>query len=142
MGDDFEPSDSAYTNAHPPSNRRILWIMGIIGIGGSLAGAAYVSVGFGVGVLIGTVFAFLNYYWLQRSLKAMFGALAAGEQPRMLAGKYFLRYLVLGAVLAVVYAVEPFPVGALILGMAGIGFAVVIEGFIRIFSSIFSSKEI
>jgi hypothetical protein len=142
MGDDFEPSDSAYTDPHPPSNRRILWIMGIVGVLGSIAGAVYVSADFGIGFFLGTVFAFLNYYWLHRSLKAMFGALADGEQPRMLAGKYFLRYVVLGAVLAVLYAMGVFPIGAIILGMAGVGFAVVIEGFIRIFSSIFSSKEI
>ena len=142
MGDEFEPSGSADTDAHPPSNRRILWVMFFVGIAGAAAGAAYISAGFGVGVLIGTAFAFLNYIWLQRSLKTIFAAAAAGEKPRMLVGKYFLRYLVLGLAVAVVYIAGWVPIASLILGMAAFGFATVIEGFIRVFSSIFSSKEI
>ncbi|MEP7211909.1 MAG: ATP synthase subunit I [Acidobacteriota bacterium] len=142
MGDDFEPSDSAYTDAQPPSNRRILWLMLIVGIIGAIAGAAFFSAGFGIGVLIGTAFAFLNYIWLQRSLKTIFAAAERGERPRMLVGKYFLRYLVLGLVIAVVYIAGWVPIASLILGMAAFGFATVIEGFIRIFSSIFSSREI
>ena len=142
MGDDFEPSDSANTDAPPPSNRRLLWLMLIVGIIGAIAGAAFFSPGFGVGVLIGTAFAFLNYIWLQRSLKTIFAAAERGERPRMLVGKYFLRYLVLGLVIAVVYIAGWVPIASLILGMAAFAFATVIEGFIRIFSSIFSSKEI
>jgi hypothetical protein len=57
-------------------------------------------------------------------------------------GKYFLRYLVLGLVIAVVYIAGWVPIASLILGMAAFAFATVVEGFIRIFSSIFSSKEI
>jgi len=142
MGDEFEPSDSAHTDAHPPSNRRILWVMLFVGIVGAIAGAAYVSGGFGLGVLIGTAFAFLNYIWLQQSLKTIFAAAANGERPRMLVGKYFLRYLVIGAAVAVFYIAGWVPIASLILGMAAFGFATVIEAFIRVFSGIFSSKEI
>lgn len=142
MGDEFDLSDKAYIDSQPPSNGRILWIMGIVGLAGSIAGTAYISAGFGAGILIGTAFAFLNYIWLQHSLKAMLAAAVEGEKPRMLAVKYFLRYLVLAAVLAFVYFTELLPIGALILGMAGIAFATVMEGSIRIFLSIFSSKEI
>ena len=142
MSDELEPYDNEKLNLRPPSNRRILWIMGVVGIVGAIAGAAYISAGFAAGVLIGTAFAFINYIWLQRSLKTIFAAAASGEKPRMLVGKYFLRYLVLGLVIAVIYAVGWVPIAALILGMAGFGFATVIEGFIRIFSSVFSGKEI
>lgn len=142
MGDDFEPSDSAYTDTHPPSNRRILWLVAILGLAGTIAGTIMISARFGTGILIGTIFAFLNYVWLQRSLRSMFSSVEQGEQPRMLAVKHFLRYLMLAAVLGIVYLTDMLPIGALILGMAGFAFATVVEGFIRIFSSIFSSKEI
>ena len=52
----------------------------------------------------------------------------------MLAGKYFLRYIVLAIVVAVIYAADLLPVVALLLGLGAFGFAVVIEGLIRIMS--------
>jgi hypothetical protein len=113
-----------------------------VGIVGAIAGTAYISARFGLGVLIGTAFAFLNYICLQRSLEKIFSAAARGERPRMMVGKYFLRYVALGAVVAVVYIAGWIPIASLILGMAAFGFATVIEAFIRVFSGIFSSKEI
>jgi hypothetical protein len=67
-------------------------------------------------------------------LRKIFAAAESGERPRMLAGKYFLRYVVLAIVVAVVYAADLLPIVALILGLGAFAFAVVIEGLIRIFS--------
>jgi len=116
--------------------------MGIVGIAGTIAGAMFLTINFGLGFFIGTAFAFLNYIWLQQSLKTIFAAAASGERPRMLAGRYFLRYLVLGTAVAVIYAAGWVPIEALIIGMAGFGIATVAEGFISIFSNVFSEKEI
>ena len=142
MSDELDPSQYARSDARPPSHGRLLVIMAAVGVVGAAAGGIYISAPFGVGVLIGTGFAFLNYFWLRRSLRTIFAAAAGGEKPRMLVGKYFLRYLVLGLAIAVVYVAGWVPIASLVLGMAAFGFATVIEGFIRIFSSIFSSKEI
>lgn len=142
MSGDAEPVLEAKEAIEPPSHRRILVLMAVIGVFGSVAGFAYVSAAFAIGVLIGTAFAFVNYFWLKRSLKNIFEVAASSEKPRMLVGKYFLRYLLLGVVIAAIYATGSIPIVALILGMAGFGFAVVAEGFIRIFTSIFSGKEI
>ena len=136
MGEDFEPSaDQTGNDVRPLSHRRILSIMAILGIGGAIAGFAFESFAFGLGIVIGTALAFANYYWLKSSLRKIFDAARSGERPRMLAGKYFLRYIVLGLVVAVIYAAGLVPIIALILGMAGFGFAVVIEGIIRMIST-------
>jgi hypothetical protein len=107
--------------------------MAVLGIAGGIAGFAFGSFRFGLGVLIGTALAFVNYYWLKSSLRKIFAAAESGERPRMLAGKYFLRYLVLAGVIAVIYAADLLPVVALILGLGAFGFAVVVEGLIRMF---------
>lgn len=132
MGENSEPSVLEAENARPPSNERILWIMAAIGAGGAIAGAAFGSLRFGLGILVGTALAFANYFWLKSSLGKIFAAAESGERPRMLAGKYFLRYVILAAVVAVIYAADLLPIVAVILGLAAFGFAVVVDGMIRI----------
>ena len=128
MSEEIEPS------VGPPSHQRILVIMAVLGVAGGIAGAIFHSAGFGLGVLIGTALAFANYYWLKFSLRKIFKPAESGERPRMLAGKYFLRYIVIGLIVALIYATGIVPIVALILGLAGFGFAVVIDGMIRIVS--------
>jgi hypothetical protein len=60
----------------------------------------------------------------------------------MLAGKYFVRYIVLAIVVAMIYMTGVLPIVAVILGLAAFGFAVVVEGLIRIFETFFREKEI
>ncbi len=134
MGEDFEPSAEQSENIRPVSHERILVIMAALGIIGGIAGFAFSSLRFGLGILVGTALAFVNYYWLKSSLRKIFSAAQHGERPRMLAGKYFLRYVVLAIVVAVIYAAGLLPIVAMILGLGAFGFAVVIEGLIRIFS--------
>lgn len=142
MSDDLQPVEDQQS-IMPISHQRILVIMAVLGVLGGIAGFAFVSSSVGFGVLIGSFLAFVNYYWLKVSLKKVFdNAAADGEKPRLLALRYFTRYLVLGCIIAIFYATEAVSIVGLILGMAGFGFAVVVEGFIRIFSSVFSGKEI
>ena len=138
MSDDLEPvAVEDQKPIMPISHERILVIMAGMGVLGTISGFAFVSVKFGLGVLIGSILAFVNYYWLKISLKKVFdNAAASGEKPRLLALRYFTRYLILGGIIAIFYATEAVSIVALILGMAGFGFAVVVEGFIRIFAGI------
>ena len=143
MSDDLEPLTTDDKPIMPISHTRILAIMAGLGLIGTIAGFVFVSAKFGAGVLAGSVLAFVNYYWLKVSLRKVFdGAAAEGEKPRLSALRYFMRYAILACVVAALYATGAVEVMALILGMAGFGFAVVIEGFLRIFSSVFSGKEI
>ncbi|MEO7674092.1 MAG: ATP synthase subunit I [Pyrinomonadaceae bacterium] len=143
MSDEIEPVVPVEQAIVPLSHRRILVIMAVIGLVGSIAGSALVSFSFGAGVFIGSLLAFANYYWLKGSLKKIFDlAAATGERPRLLALKYFVRYVVLAACVAIVYVTGIASAVGVILGMGGFGFAVVIEGILRIFSNPVSEKEI
>ncbi len=143
MSDEIEPVVPVEQAIVPLSHRRILVIMAAIGLAGSILGSAMISVSLGAGVFIGSVLAFVNYYWLKVSLKKIFDLAAeTGERPRLLALKYFARYLVLGAIVAILYATAAVSIVGVILGMGSFGFAVVIEGILRIFSNPVSEKEI
>lgn len=135
VNEDPEPADEGQQLTTPPRNERILMILAILGVGGSIVGAAAVSARFGLAVLIGCVLAFVNYYWMQHSLKKIFSSTAEGEKPRFLGAGYFVRYLVLGTVVAFIYTLDLLPISGLLVGMAGFGFAILIEGFLRVFNS-------
>ncbi len=125
----------------PPSHSRILVLMAVLGAAGAIAGAVILSLRFGLGVLFGTGLAFINYYWLKHSLQRVFAEVAEGEKPRISALRYILRYVSLAAVVAIIFATDVLPVVAVILGLGAFGFAVVVDGIIRIFSGPAESKE-
>ena len=134
MGEEFDPSETPAQPGPAPSNQRILVIMAVLGFAGGIAGIAFSSMRSGLAIWVGSALGFANYFWLKSSLRKIFSAAESGERPRMLAGKYFLRYIVLGAVVAVIYAADLLPIGAVILGLMTFAFAVVIEGLMRMFS--------
>lgn len=124
------------------AHRRILWIMAIVLAVAVAVSLIYAERDFTLGLIIGGSLAFLNYYWLKLSLENIFGAMAAqGEKPRFLAARYFLRYATLGAVVAIVYFTKVASPVAVLLGLSSIAPAVVVEGFIRIFTSNNSSNN-
>lgn len=135
MNDEREPVGESQQLTTPLQHSRILVILAVLGILGTVAGIAFHSTRFGLGILVGSALAFANYYWLKRSLKSIFAAAADGEKPRMLAGSYFLRYIILGLVIAIIYAGDLLPIVPVILGMGGFGFAVIVEAFLRIVSA-------
>lgn len=142
MSDDSEPGKQNIDNVMPPSHGRILVIMAMLGLFGGFAGMAYHSASFGFGVWFGCGLAFVNYYWLKNSLRRTFESAAEGEKPKVSAIRYILRYFTMGAIIALVFITDALPIVAVILGMAGFGFAVVVEGIIRILSYFFNAREI
>ncbi|MEO5858126.1 MAG: ATP synthase subunit I [Pyrinomonadaceae bacterium] len=135
MNEDLEPPGSDQQLTTPPRNERILVILAVLSVGGSIAGTAAVSARFGLAVVIGCVLAFVNYFWMQRSLKKIFSSAAEGEKPRFLGHGYFVRYVILACVVAFFYTLDLLPISGLLLGMAGFGFAILVEGFLRVFNS-------
>ncbi|HVE58112.1 MAG TPA: ATP synthase subunit I [Pyrinomonadaceae bacterium] len=123
------------------SHRRILTLMALAALLGSIAGFIFDGLNFGIGVLIGGALSLVNYYWLKRSLKVVFDKAIAGEQPQFLAGKYFLRYLTFGMVLAIVYLTKAVPIIAVLLGLASFALAIIFEAIIRLFNSFSNKKE-
>jgi len=117
----------------PPTHGRILLIMAILGLLGSIVGVVFRSLEFGIGILIGTALAFVNYYWLQYSLRRVFADAEEGQKPKLSVLRYVSRYLALAAVIAFIYVTGVLPVIPVILGMCAFAFAVVMDGIIRIF---------
>ena len=142
MSGDTEPIAEEPGNVVPLTHRRILTVMAAVAVLSSLISFVSVSWQFGLGVLFGGILSFINYYWLKFSLKKVFERTAHGERPRFLAVRYLSRYLVLGGILLIVFLTKTVPVVSVILGMASFAFAIVIEGFIRLFASFFKKKEI
>jgi hypothetical protein len=143
MSEISEPVATVENQGAPQlSHRRILWIMTIILIVGVAVSLLYAQRDFTLGLIIGGALAFLNYYWLKLSLKNIFGAMAAaGEKPRFLVMRYFLRYATLGSVIAIVYITNIASLLAVLLGLSSIAPAVVVEGLIRIFTPNSSKRE-
>lgn len=137
MSEDLVPADSEQQLTTEPRNDRILFILGVLGIVGSTVGAYAMSARFGVAIFIGVGLAFANYFWMRRSLKAIFARAEGGQKPSFIGAGYFLRYLIFGLIIAVVYVSDVVPVIGLLFGMAGFAIAVMFDGFIRIFLAIF-----
>lgn len=126
----------------PISNRRILWLMGVVVVLGSFAGLIFISPLWALGFFIGGILSFGNFFWLKSSLKKMFAETAEGEyQPHYSALRYVLRYFTLGAVLGIIFLTHIFPALSVVFGLVSLAFAVLIEAFIRIFSHFFKRKE-
>ncbi len=139
------PDSIETVESTPPvlSHRRILTMMAAVAIFGSAAGFLFVSASFGWGVILGGFLSLINYWWLKVSLKKLFdAAIAHGTQPRFLAVRYFARYATLGLILTIVFLTHTIPVVAVILGLASFALAIVVEGFVRLFSSFFKKREL
>jgi hypothetical protein len=108
--------------------------MGIVVAVAAAAGFAFGGAGFGTGVIIGGVLAYVNYLWLDRSTRAIFADNTTASTT-ILAAKYILRYAVLGGVLFLIYMTGVIPVASVILGLSAFAVAVVIEGIKNIFTS-------
>ena len=142
MSEDSEHLESGGgTPATPMSHGRVLALMVVITVIGSLLSGVALSVEFSAGVLVGGAIALVSYFWLSRSLRSMFERAAKGEVTQFQAAKFFLRYVLLGAVLFVFYKSGAFPMIAILLGLASFAGSIVLEGLIRIFKGIISRKE-
>ena len=115
------------------SNRSILTIMAVLVAVGTLAGFIGWGAAAGCGVLFGGVLGFVNYFWLDRSTKAIVRgeAVATGS---FLALKYMGRYFVMGAILLAIYWTGVMPIEAVIAGLGSFAVAVVIQGLAIIFT--------
>jgi hypothetical protein len=101
---------------------------------GTVAGFAFFSAKAGLGVLVGGVLGFANYFWQKHSLKAIFDRAIEGKKTPFLATRYILRYVVIGGVLAAVYFTATVSIYAVIFGLASFAIAVMLEGIASIFS--------
>lgn len=133
MAEDLDP---VTTTGPAISHRGILTIMAVLVVASAIAGFVFGGPRFGSGVIFGGVLSFANYFWLERSTRALFEPTAIATSG-ILAAKYILRYVVIGGILLLVYLTGALPMTAVILGLAAFAFAVVIQGLKNIISSTF-----
>ncbi len=117
------------------SHKRLLFIMALLTVLGSVLGFIYVSTQFGIGVILGGVLSFINYYWLKHSVKVFINGVSEDERPASIAVGHILRYLIFGLILLVIFLSKAVSIVAVILGLSGFALAIVFEGIIRIFRS-------
>jgi hypothetical protein len=109
--------------------------MAVLTVLGSVLGFIYVSTNFGVGIILGGILSFVNYFWLKHSLKVFFASVLNDESPGFIAVGHILRYLIFGIILLIIFLSKAVSIVAVILGLTSFAFAVVVEGIIRIFKS-------
>lgn len=134
MSEEIDPAVGGQQLTTRPSNTRILVILGFLTVAGTIAGLVIVSTRFGLGILTGCLLAFVNYFWMKRSLAKIFAIAEEGRKPRFVGAGYFIRYIALAGVVAFIYVFDILPIASLLVGMAGFGFAILVEGVIRIFT--------
>ena len=132
MNVDIDPLTTEST-VTPISHRGILIVMSVLVFAETIIGFVFGGRAFGFGILFGGILSFANYFWLERSTRAIFADNVVASTG-ILAAKYILRYAAIGLLLLGVYMTGAFPVAAVILGLAAFAFAVVIQGLKNIFS--------
>ena len=135
MGEDFDPLTTESTVALI-SHRGILIAMAALILIGSVTGFVFGGTAFGIGIIFGGILSFVNYFWLERSTRFVFQDNAMATTGIM-AAKYILRYVAIGAVLLLIYMTGVLPVAAVIMGLSSFAFAVVFQGTKNIFTSTF-----
>jgi len=78
------------------------------------------------GVALGGGLALLNYHWLQTSVRALLSE-ATVKRPRVTITRYILRYLIVGAVVFAVYALQWISLPATIVGLCAFVPALFVE---------------
>lgn len=141
MGGEFDPLTDGGSPPHEITKSRLLgWMVAFVMIA-AVAGFTFGSPRFGWGILVGGILAFANYFWLDRSTRAIFDNAIAGIMPSLLAAKYILRYVALGLILWLIYMSDVVPVVAVIVGLSAFAIAVVVDGFYGIFRNVFIRKS-
>ncbi|MFN2502473.1 MAG: ATP synthase subunit I [Pyrinomonadaceae bacterium] len=135
MGEDFDPLTTDRPSVLISHQSILKAMLGLVAVG-AIMGFLFGGIRWGAGLLFGGLLAFANYFWLDRSTRAIFRS-DAGASTSILAMQYILRYAALGLVLLAVYLTNAFPVTAVILGLAVFAFAVVVQGLKSIISSSF-----
>jgi hypothetical protein len=115
------------------SHRRLLVEMAVLIAAGAVIGGLFAGIRAGIGVLLGGLLAYLNYFWLKRTLAAIFDQALFGGRGRFLPLRFIARYIALGVVILALHFSGAVPAAAVVAGLASFAAAVVVDGFISIF---------
>ena len=130
----MEQSTNEVSVPHTPGLRteqRISWLTLIFGMTAALAVALAGRRIWAVGLVVGTVLAWLNFRWLRRGLDALVRASqiqSGAGKPQVPLATYFaavLRYGLIGLSVYVIFEVLKVPLLSMIVGLCALGAAVI-----------------
>ncbi len=135
MDDDLDPLTSEQPTPPMLLHSKLLVKMAAVIAISAVIGVIFSGPRFAVGVLIGGLASFANYFWQRNSTRAIFEVAASGDKPGFVAVRYLLRYVAIGLFVAFFYFTSLLPVTAIILGLSAFALAVVVVGIFSIFTS-------
>jgi len=131
MGEEPQPLTTEAELRH--SNRGILYLMFAVVVVMTIAAAPFYGLRSALGVIVGGLLAWLNFRWLDSSTRAILVDPLVATTP-ILAMRYVIRYVLIAAVLLVIYYYDLLPVVAVIAGLGSFALAVVLRGLKSIFT--------
>ncbi|MFQ3580474.1 MAG: ATP synthase subunit I [Chloracidobacterium sp.] len=116
------------------TERRVRWLTCVIAAGLALAAGMWWRWGVGVGVALGGALAYLNFLWMQASLRSIVAATTSigGKPSRWQMGKFFLRWIVIGVVIWLSIQVAFVPPVAIVCGLFALPLAVIAEALVQV----------
>ena len=94
------------------------------------------------GLVLGGILALLNHRWLRSSTAAVFSVLVEGDKPKLRLTHYFLRYMVVGAVVFVAYQLNVVSLAATLIGLCSFVAAIFVEAFREFYFAFIQREEI
>jgi hypothetical protein len=93
------------------------------------------------GLLVGGILSLLNHHWLSSSTAAAFSVVVHGAKPKLKLAQYVLRYLVIAAVVYLVYKLNIVSLGATIAGLCSFVVALFVEALREFYFAIIHREE-
>jgi hypothetical protein len=118
-------------NLYALTERRIAHLTLILGGAAAIAAAFLSSIRMGVGILIGTLLAWINFRWLERAMDSVARASTAQEgspEAHVPVSSYFglfARYALIVAVVYATFSLFRIPVLSILLGLCALGAAAI-----------------
>ena len=133
---------SAFSATDPVAMERRLFrsMCGAVAIS-VIASAALAPWRVTTGLLLGGLLSLFNHHWLRTSLSAVFGTAESGKRVKISAARYVLRYFVIGAVVALAYALGLVSIVATLVGLCSFVVAAMMEAFMQIYFIIINREE-
>ncbi|QUW00771.1 ATP synthase subunit I [Chloracidobacterium sp. MS 40/45] len=120
------------------TERRVRRLTLVITCGMAVGAGLVWEAGVGAGVAIGGGLAYLNFVWMRASLQSIVAAATAGDAgpsrrpSRFEMAKFFLRWIVIGAVIWLSIQVASVLVVAIVCGLFALPLAVVVEALVHV----------
>ena len=93
------------------------------------------------GLMLGGLLALLNHRWLRNSTTAVFSVLVDGQKPKLKLTHYFLRYVVVGAVVFTAYQLNLVSLAATLIGLCSFVAAIFVEAFREFYLAFIHREE-